>query len=59
MKVAPPTFFCKEKSITTQQEVEELPSVTKDSKTQNSIVINLGIPSCSKKIRKVRDLAWV
>jgi hypothetical protein len=35
MKVAPPTFFCKDKSITTQQqEVEELPYVKKNSKTK-------------------------
>jgi hypothetical protein len=56
MKVAPPTFFCKDNSITTQQEVEELPYVKRIQKTQNSIVINLGIPNCSKKIRKVREL---
>jgi ribosome-binding factor A len=32
MKVAPPTFFCKDKSITTQQEVEELPYVKRIQK---------------------------
>jgi hypothetical protein len=32
MKVAPPTFFCKDNSITTQQEVEELPYVKRIQK---------------------------
>jgi hypothetical protein len=46
----------KTKAYTTQQEVEELPYVKRIQKHKNSIVINLGIPSCSKKIRKVREL---